>query len=219
MRRLLDRIPYRGALGLATLFSGAALLGTILLGISLPLALAVTGAMLLLVIAVTALRADPEQRTRLRRTAAVGIIAGLLATVAYDGAKWLLSQVDPSPYNPFEATEIFGLLLLGDGADRTSLLAAGIGYHVLNGTTFGVAFTILFGAYGALSVRAAVLRGIAWGLFLELFQLTLYPGWLDIRFYEEFAAISFLSHVVYGVALGLVARALLRRWVYDPYEI
>ena len=52
-----------------------------------------------------------------------------------------------------------------------------------------------------------------WGLFLETFQLTLYPGWLDIRTYSEFATISALSHVVYGATLGLLARAILPRLV------
>jgi hypothetical protein len=60
---------------------------------------------------------------------------------------------------------------------------------------------------GARGARA----GVAWGLFLELFQLTLYPGWLDIRLYREFAMISSLGHVVYGLVLGAGTRRLLAR--------
>ena len=44
------------------------------------------------------------------------------------------------------------------------------------------------------------------GLFLEAFQLTLYPDWLGIRFVDEFVRISALSHIAYGASLGLIAR-------------
>ena len=48
--------------------------------------------------------------------------------------------------------------------------------------------------------------GALWGLFLEAFQLTLYPDWLGIRFVDEFVRISALSHLAYGASLGLIAR-------------
>ena len=48
--------------------------------------------------------------------------------------------------------------------------------------------------------------GIGWGLFLEAFQLTLYPGWLDIRLYQEFATIS---TVVTSVGAALLVGALI----------
>jgi hypothetical protein len=83
------------------------------------------------------------------------------------------------------------------------IITAGIAFHVLNGIAFGTSYCALFGTRG---VRA----GIAWGVFLEVFQLTLYPGWLDIRFYREFATISALSHVAYGAVLGFTCRAALR---------
>lgn len=73
--------------------------------------------------------------------------------------------------------------------------------HLLNGTSFGVAYLFLFARDGRTSVRRALLTGVGWGLFLETFQLTLYPGWLDIRLYQEFATISALSHIVYGATL------------------
>ena len=62
------------------------------------------------------------------------------------------------------------------------------------------------------SIPAATLLGMAWGLFLELFQLALYPGWLSIGFYDEFLRVSFLGHLVYGGVLGMSARWALRRW-------
>jgi hypothetical protein len=52
---------------------------------------------------------------------------------------------------------------------------------------------------------------MAWGAVLEVFQLTLYPGWLDIRAYQEFAQISALSHLAYGATLGWSARTGIDR--------
>lgn len=205
--------------GVAALFSGAALLGNILFGFSLPLGLVLVGGAAAAVVAVALSRMPPHERRRVGGIVLAGIAAGLFATVCYDATKWALSQLDPSPYNPFEATRVFGILLLGDRAAEVSLQVAGVGLHLLNGTAFGVAFTVLFGREGRLSPPAALAWGIGWGLFLELFQITLYPGWLDIRAYREFATISALSHVVYGATLGLLARAALRRLLDDPYRI
>ena len=42
--------------------------------------------------------------------------------------------------------------------------------------------------------------------------LTLYPGWLSIRYLDEFRQVSFLAHIVYGAVLGLVVPRALRRW-------
>lgn len=142
---------------------------------------------------------------------AVGIAAGLVATIVYDATKTVLSQLDPSPYDPFEAIRLFGLLLVGSGAGPAAVAGAGTAFHFLNGTSFGLAYALLFGRDGRGSLRYALLSGMGWGLFLETFQLTLYPGWLDVRFYEEFARISALSHVAYGGSLGILARFALRR--------
>lgn len=205
--------------GLAALFSGAALLGNILFGFSLVLGLLVVGGAAAVVAMIAVSHMGRDERRRLRSVVIAGVGAGLVATICYDVAKTALSQVDPSPYNPFEATRVFGILLLGDSVPEEALQAAGITLHLLNGTAFGVAFTVLFGREGRLSPAAALLFGIGWGLFLELFQITLYPGWLDIRAYREFATISALSHVVYGATLGITGRALLRRLLHDPYRI
>lgn len=198
-------------LGIAALFSGVALLGNILFGISLVFGLIVVGTLAAVLVVVALSGTPPQQRRRLRSVVLAGLVAGIVATICYDAAKTLLSQLDPSPFDPFEATRVFGILLLGGAADPVALQAAGITLHLVNGTAFGIAFTVLFAHQGALSARRALLYGIGWGLFLEAFQLTLYPGWLDIRTYREFATITALSHIVYGATLGLTGRALLRR--------
>lgn len=155
------------------------------------------------------------------RTIAAGIGVGLSATLIYDLTKMLLSRLDPSSFYPFHVIAIFGAPSVGSDADPALIAAAGMAFHLVNGTSFGVAYLFLFARDGRTTFRRALPTGVAWGLFLETFQLTLYPGWLEIRLYQEFATTSALSHIVYGATLGLLGRFVLRRvvrdsWVYEP---
>ena len=140
----------------------------------------------------------------LARLARIGLLSGIAATITYDVSKYLLSQLDPTPFNPFEALRAFGVALIGREAPEAAIFAVGTAFHALNGTAFGVAFCMLFR-------QPNIVLGIAWGLFLELFQLSLYPGWLSIRFYDEFVQVSALGHVVYGATLGWLCARGLRR--------
>ena len=191
-------------IGVAMLFSGAALLAHITTGVSLRLALALSASTLCATIWIVWTRALPGGRLALRRTAAVGAIAGLAATAAYDLSRVLLIRIDHSAFNPFAAIPVFGLLLAGASAPPTLRVAAGTAFHLLNGIAFGTSFCLLLGTRG-------VLAGIAWGLALESLQLALFPGWLGIRQFREFAQISALGHVAYGTVLGLTCRSLMRR--------
>ncbi|MGQ0609398.1 MAG: hypothetical protein ACT4OQ_13190 [Chloroflexota bacterium] len=201
-RRRLVRL----GLGIGALFSGAALLGNILIGLPLPITLGATAAVAFGGGTVLLWRAETARRAALLKTIGIGISAGFLATLIYDAAKFGLSQLDPSPYNPFEATRLFGQLLIGTAAPGPLIVMAGTAFHFLNGTMFGLAFTVLFARGGRTSVAQAGLTGAAWGLFLEAFQYTLYPDWLGIRLVDEFIRISALSHLAYGAGLGLIAR-------------
>ena len=192
----------------SALFSGAALVAHIETGASLPLLLLLLAAVVVASVASVWRRATPGTRTALRRLSMVGAAAGLIATLAYDVSKLLLSRLDRTPYNPFEAVRVFGALLTGSRSPAV-VYAAGTAFHVLNGIAFGVAFSILLG-------RRGVPAGIAWGLGLELFQLTLYPGWLDIHAFDEFVQVSSLGHIVYGTALGLLCRHWLAR---EPHRV
>lgn len=95
-------------LAVAALFSGAALLGVILADASLPLSLAFTGSLFLATLLAVWLLAGGERRRRLGWVIASGIVTGLVATLIYDVTKFVLSQLDPSPYNPFELMRVSG---------------------------------------------------------------------------------------------------------------
>jgi hypothetical protein len=198
----------RPFLALLALFSGIALLLNIVARISLRGALAVTVSLMATGLAYVLWRSTTPDRRLIGRAILVGAVAGFLATMAYDVAKAGLSVLDPSPYNPFHAIRVFGELLAGSDAAERTIVATGAAFHLLNGTMFGVAYVFLFAPGGTISPGRALGTGVGWGVFLELFQLTLYPGWLDIRTYEEFATISALGHIVYGATLGTIVRAL-----------
>jgi hypothetical protein len=147
-------------------------------------------------------RLPPTARSALRQRLRAGAIAGLVATVAYDGTRLLLVWALPLGINPFEAVPIFGRLIMGESSALATLV--GVGYHVANGVGFAVAFTVVFGP------RAQVLPGIVYALALEATMLALYPGWLDIRAISEFTSVSVLGHIAYGGTMGWTAHRMFR---------
>lgn len=196
--------------GIASLANGAALLLYILGRLPLPLLLAVTWTIAAIAVATMGALGDAANRARLKRFVLIGLAAGLVATPAYDVTKAILSQLDPSPFDPFATTHVFGEILIGTSAPPILISIVGWAFHLANGCTFAIAFACLFARGGRISVRRGVLTGMIWGLFLETFQLALYPGWLSIKFLDEFRQISFLAHVVFGASLGLLVPAGLR---------
>lgn len=207
------------AVGIAALFSGTALLANITLGLSLPLGLLTAAVVMGAVLALTLFRSDQFERVHAFGIARAGMTAGLGATLIYDLTRAILSQLDPSPFDPFGAIRIFGTLLVGSSATLPLIMTAGILLHIVNGTCFGLSYAALFGRDGQRTTSSAVVTGVSWGLFLELFQATLYPQWLRVAALSEFLVISALSHVAFGLSLGLLSRRYLRKWAFDPYSI
>lgn len=209
LRRWLGRRRVWLVLGIAALFSGVALLGYLLAGLALPLTLAFTGMLLVVTVVLIWRRSDSATRGLMKSVVLRGALVALVAVAVYDVSREILAQLDPSPFNPFGAIPIFGHLLLGAEASAEAALVAGIGFHLLNGVSFGLAYAFVFGPLAVRSLRMALLTGMGWGLFLELFQLTLYPGWLNIETYREFVTISFLGHFAYGATLGALGHRFL----------
>jgi hypothetical protein len=189
------------ASGAVFLGSGASLVTYILTGTPLPLVLCVVAVVGTLVVALV-VWPTPAVRARWLRRVRVGVVAGLVSTFAYDASRYLLVEVAGFAASPFAAFPLFGQALLGDGAAQGGRLVAGIAFHLLNGTAFGIAYTVWFG-------RRPFWFGIGFALGLEACMLAIYPGWLDLRTLREFTQMSLLGHVVYGTTLGLLARRLL----------
>jgi hypothetical protein len=206
----------RYAVAFLALFSGIALLLNIIFSVDLRLGL---GALVILVVGAFASllrRASDAERRTILRTLAYGAVAGVIGTLVYDVARTILAIIDQSPYRPFEAIVVFGQLLLGSQARDAGVILTGGLFHILNGSSFGVAFTFVAVTRHRIGIKRLIALGVGWGLFLESFQMLLYPDWLGITYFREFLTISALGHVAYGATLGPTARALLSRGMARP---
>jgi hypothetical protein len=189
------------ASGAVFLASGAALVVYILTGAPLALVLGVLVVLGGIVVGVL-IWGDEERRRMWLSRVVVGVPAGLVATACYDASRWLLVEVGGFSASPFAAFPLFGQALAGGPGDG-SRTAIGVAFHLLNGTAFGIAYTVWFG-------HRPFWTGVLFAFVLEAFMLSLYPGWLDIRSIREFTQMSVLGHVVYGTALGLLAGSGVR---------
>jgi len=191
------------ASGAVFLASGASLVGYILTGAPMALVLGVLVLLGAMVVGAT-FWGQTERRRQWLTCVQVGIPAGLIATFCYDGSRYLLVQVAGFTASPFAAFPLFGQALIGSGAGVGPRTLIGVGFHLLNGIAFGVAYTVWFG-------KRPFYVGIPFALVLEAFMLALYPGWMDMRTIAEFTQMSLVGHIVYGAVLGFLAHRWLRR--------
>lgn len=193
------RQPVFAALWLA---SGAALLVYLFSGISLGLGLIVGGALLVSAGAAIWVRSETEQRSSFRRRLTIGLLSGLTATIVYDVSRLALYYGFNLQVSPFKAFPAFGAAILGSDTDPGTALAAGIIYHIINGISFAMAYTLAFGTKGPLA-------GFIWAMVLEGLMLATYPSWLNIVHYDQFLIMSLVGHGAYGITLGISAQ----RWL------
>lgn len=189
------------------LAGGAALLVYILSGLSLRWTFVALGGGAAGVVWALARRASPRRRAWLKRRIAVGAIAGLSATLAYDAVRLALVEFAGLQLRPFEAWRLFGLALAETQRTTALVLVLGVAFHLCNGVAFGIAYTVAFG-------RKGVWPAIVWALILETFMVSVYPGWLGLKALDEFLTVSITGHLAYGAVLGWLAKSILdgSRW-------
>jgi hypothetical protein len=162
------------------------------------------------------------------RGVVIGAIAGFVAACAYDvfripfvvaaidkvGPDWLRLPL-------FKVFPRFGALILGQPFDATTtdsqftLFAHLLGwvYHFSNGITFGVMYMALVGD----ASRRSWLWAVLFATGLELAMLfTPYTTFFGIHMTTRFVIVTLLAHVIFGVALGLLAKWLAERWPTAP---
>jgi hypothetical protein len=184
--------------------TGIGLVVYILAGVALPLGILAAwgigaGAALLIW-----RRLPADKRPDVKRRVLIGLLAGLLATAGYDLIRLIVVSAFDVTFWPFDVFTRFGRLLVGDGKPSALTAVVGTLYHYANGVGFGVAYTVVF-------KRPGIATGLVWAAILEVFMVSLYPGWLDLKALDEFLSISIIGHVTYGVVLGTVARSALGR--------
>lgn len=195
----------RSHLFFAALFlsTGLALLVYIISGVSLLAAAILVGLIAAIIGKIAWQRSTTSDHVYLGRSLRAGIVAGILATLAYDLSRFLLIRITGIMFWPFDIFNIFGRALIGSGGPSELITVVGVVYHLANGVGFAIAFTIAFG-------RRGVLAGIVWALILELLMVSVYPGWLGLKALDEFVQVSVFGHLVYGSVLGFTARRLLQ---------
>jgi hypothetical protein len=120
------------------------------------------------------------------------LLAGLLATLAYDGLRAIL-LVAGLAAQPFKTIPIYGQFAMGRGGALPE--AIGWAFHFWNGAAFGLVL-------GLATPRPSLVLGVAWGLVLELALVATSWRLLQITLTEEFLAVSAIGHLAYGVTLA-----------------
>jgi hypothetical protein len=164
--------------------------------------------------------------SRLFRAMMIGTIGGFVAACAYDTFRlpWVIGATDH--IGPgwlrlplFKVFPRFGALILGQSFTPTQaesefkLSAHVIGwiYHFSNGMTLGVMYMALIGD----AVKRSWLWAIALAVGLEIAMLvTPYTAFFAIKMSVLFVTVTLLAHLIFGVALGLYARWMERRWQF-----
>ena len=105
----------------------------------------------------------------------------------------------PKGYNPFAVFRIFGDELLTTESRTDFQYVIGVGFHIVNGIGFVV-------AYARVIRRPGYTSGLLWALALEGATILLYPSWLQLQELREFLSGSVLGHVAFGLTLVFVLR-------------
>jgi len=146
----------------------------------------------------------PAERRRASRRAIYGLIGGLIGTACYDSLRYVLVKGLHYKNWPFDVFVLFGRLLAGPSAGLRTLWVIGTLFHIGCGMGFGMAYTLAW-------ERPGIGSGLLWAAVLELFMITLYPGWLGLKALNELLTTSILGHAAYGAALGIVCAKLTQR--------
>lgn len=146
----------------------------------------------------------------------IGMLAGLLAAVAYDvfrlpfvfAKEWGIDSI-VAPMKLFKVFPRFGAMVLGQPIEQIeySLTAQIIGwaYHFSNGATFGVMYLALVGD----ARRRHWLWAVVFASGLELGMLfTPYPAVFGIPVTARFVIVTVAAHAIFGVGLGKAVRWL-----------
>ncbi|HEX6355929.1 DUF6789 family protein [Actinophytocola sp.] len=131
----------------------------------------------------------------------VGFVAGLAGLLAYNATRWVVGALLSLHTSPFYSIYIFGALITGKPEDTLAAGVAGWLYHVSNGVTFAIIYTLVAGP-------ARWWFGLLWGLVLETAMLVIYPSSAILRppALAPFVIVSLISHALYGSVVGAVAQ-------------
>src|SRR5215467_3355458 len=185
-----------------SLISLAALVAHVLHVLPMPFFLEVFGVPSLLALYALAAYARKIDAHILTQGIYVGSLAGLAASVVYDGVRFLIERGHLFGFNGFVPILMFGSWITGQPVGSTASKIAGWSYHYWNGATFGVIYALALG-------RRRWWWGLGYGILMECCMLGLFPMFLRVTNKFDFVAVSMIGHLFYGATLGLLAEKYL----------
>ncbi|MBI4657574.1 MAG: hypothetical protein HY735_01785 [Verrucomicrobia bacterium] len=150
-------------------------------------------------------------QTRLTNRICAGLWVGAAASGVLDAIRLTGFYLGQMPGN---MPRMFGVLILDRMALGPTLGSDVLGYlyHYWVGACFGLTYTLLAG-------RIRWWGGVVWGLIIEVGMMVTPPmvvamdtGYFGLKFGPGLLVTSFIAHVAYGAALGLLAE----RYVAHP---
>jgi hypothetical protein len=145
----------------------------------------------------------PHREQLLVTRLAGGLLAGAAGLAAYDLLRLLILASGLVGFNPFRLIEVYGLLILDAPEDTALTKVVGWAFHLWNGLSFAMMYTLLLG-------RGRLLWALGWGLLLELGTVVSYPSMFGLTLGREFVLVSLSGHLAYGLALGVTARRVVK---------
>jgi hypothetical protein len=139
------------------------------------------------------------------RAITVGLLAGVLAVLTYDGVRLVLMKTAFTQFDSFKSHYIFGSWITGKDIDSTPAAIAGWTYHYWNGLAIALFYVLTFG-------RRHWLYAVGWAMFLEACMLGLFPLFLQVTNQVDFIVLSMIGHICYGIVLGLIAQKYALNW-------
>jgi hypothetical protein len=131
----------------------------------------------------------------------VGFAVGAVGVVIYDAIRWVVQETLPIGFDAFYSIVAFGNLITGAPATSGTAVVVGWAYHISNGLTFGVLYSLIAGP-------ARWWYGLIWGLILEIAMLVVYPPLFQMGTTTGFVLVSIVGHAAFGAVIGLGCR----RW-------
>ena len=138
-----------------------------------------------------------QGRQLLLNRIAVGAVAGLVGLVVYDVVRLVVEEALPIHFDAFISLPIFGSLMTGQPVASAIALAAGWGYHISNGLTFAIVYSLIAGP-------ARWWWGLVWGFTLELGMMVVYPAVVRPKSLSGFVVVSVIGHAFFGATVGLL---------------
>jgi hypothetical protein len=184
-------------LSAAFLFSGVSLLFYIFFGFNLFYSFLLFGAPLGFIFWISVNKMSTAEKGVLKLDVKKGVIIGIAALAAYDVTRIALYATGLVNFFPFGTFVLFGKAIIGSSSTYAATLAVGIIYHIMNGLTFSIAYTIS-------CKNKHFVWGIIWAMFLEGCMLIAYTHWLNIVNVKDFVIISVVGHYAYGSAIGIM---------------